>query len=89
LRTLAAVGREVELEVGEPVTLEGVCDALEASYPVLRGTFRDVVTHQRRPFIRFYACEEDFSQLLPETLLPDAVATGKEPLFLIGAMAGG
>ncbi|MHB8246442.1 MAG: MoaD/ThiS family protein [Acidimicrobiales bacterium] len=89
LRTLAAVGREVDLEVGEPVSLGHVCDALEARYPILRGTFRDPVTHRRRPFIRFYACEEDYSHLPPETLLPEAVATGKEPLCIVGAMAGG
>jgi len=89
LRTLAAVGREIELDVGEPTTLGRTCDALEARHPVLRGTVRDPVTRQRRPFIRFYACEEDLSHLSPEAVLPDAVAAGEEPLFVVGAMAGG
>jgi len=93
LRTLAGSGREVELDVelatGREVTLGDVCDALEARYPVLRGTFRDGVTGKRRPYIRFFACEEDYSHLPPETALPDAVLSGTEPLYLVGAMAGG
>lgn len=89
LRTLASVGREIELETVEPLTIGGVCDALEVRYPVLRGTFRDAATHRRRPFIRFYACEEDLSHLPPETALPPAVAAGAEPIYLVGAMAGG
>ena len=89
LQTLAALGREVELDVDPPVTLGQACDALEERYPVLRGTFRHRVTGKRRPFIRFYAGEEDFSHQPPDTFLPDAVADGREPLFLVGAMAGG
>ena len=89
LRTLAKVGREVQLEVQAPVTLRSVFDALEAHYPVLRGTIRDHVTLQRRAFLRFFACEEDLSHQSTETPLPDAVASGKEPLLIIGAIAGG
>ena len=89
LRTLAKVGREVQLEVQAPVTLRSVLDALEATYPVLRGTIRDHVTQQRRAFLRFFACEEDLSHQSTETPLPDAVASGKEPLLIIGAIAGG
>lgn len=89
LRTLAGVGREVELEVGGPVTQRSVIDALEAAYPALRGTIRDQVTKRRRPMIRFFACEEDLSDETPDAPLPDAVATGAEPLLVIGAMAGG
>jgi hypothetical protein len=89
LRTLARVGGEVKLAVPEPVTLQAVLDALEADYPMLRGTIRDHVTRQRRPFLRFFACEQDFSHEPPDTSLPDAVATGAEPFLVVGAMAGG
>ncbi len=89
LRTLAKVGFEVELEVAPPVTLKTVLDALEARYPMLQGTIRDHVTLQRRPFLRFFACEEDLSHELPDAPLPDAVAAGTEPLLIIGAIAGG
>jgi molybdopterin synthase sulfur carrier subunit len=89
LRTLAHVGAEVTLDVRGRVTLRSVLDALEASYPMLRGTIRDHVTEQRRPFVRFFACEQDLSHELPDTLLPDAVATGAEPFLIVGAMSGG
>ena len=89
LRTLAHVGSEVQIEVGGPVTLRSVLDAIEARYPMLRGTIRDHVTQQRRPFLRFFACEEDLSHESPDTPLPDAVASGKEPFLIIGAIAGG
>lgn len=89
LRTLARVGGEVELEVQGPITQRAVLDALEARYPMLRGTIRDHVTHERRPFLRFFACEEDLSHQPSDTPLPDAVASGKEPFFVIGAIAGG
>ena len=89
LRTLARVDGEVTLEVEGPVTQRSVLDALEARYPMLRGTIRDHVTQQRRPFVRFFACEEDLSHESPDVPLPDAVATGAEPLFIVGAMAGG
>lgn len=89
LRTLAKVGDEVTVDVDSPATLGTVLDALEARYPVLRGTIRDHVTLKRRPFVRFYACEEDLSHDPPETPLPDAVVTGAEPFLVIGAMAGG
>ena len=89
LRTLAQVGREVQLEVSAPVTLRSVLDALEATYPVLRGTIRDHVTQQRRAFLRFFACQEDLSLQSPDTPLPDAVTSGKEPFLIIGAIAGG
>ena len=89
LRTLAKVGDEVTVEVDSPATLGTVLDALEARYPVLRGTIRDHGTLKRRPFVRFYACEEDLSHDPPETPLPDAVATGAEPFLVVGAMAGG
>jgi molybdopterin synthase sulfur carrier subunit len=89
LRTLAQVGSEVALEVKGPVTQRSVLDALEARYPMLRGTIRDHVTQQRRPFLRFFACEEDLSHESPDAPLPDAVASGAEPLFVIGAIAGG
>ena len=89
LRTLARVDDEVTVQVdGEP-TLQSVLDALERSYPVLRGTIRDQVTHKRRAFVRFFACEQDLSHEPPEARLPDAVATGAEPFVVIGAMAGG
>jgi molybdopterin converting factor small subunit len=89
LRTLAHVGGEVKLEVECPVTLRSVLDALEARYPMLRGTLRDHVTEQRRPYVRFFACERDLSHELPDTPLPDAVATGAEPFLIVGAIAGG
>ena len=89
LRTLAHVGSELELEIGGPVTLRSVLDALEARYPMLRGTIRDHVTQLRRPFLRFFACEEDLSHESPDALLPDAVAAGTEPFLIIGAIAGG
>jgi sulfur-carrier protein len=89
LRTLAHAGSEVQLEVEGPVTQRSVLDALEARYPMLRGTIRDQVTQQRRPFLRFFACEEDLSHELPDAPLPSAVASGKEPLLIIGAIAGG
>jgi sulfur-carrier protein len=93
LRTLAHVGSEVTLEVADlkpgPVTQRSVLDALEASYPMLRGAIRDHDTQQRRPFLRFFACEEDLSHEPPDAPLPDAVASGKEPFIVIGAIAGG
>jgi sulfur-carrier protein len=89
LRTLAHVDGEVKLEVQGPVTQRVVLDALEARYPVLRGTIRDHDTQQRRPFVRFFACEEDLSHELPDVPLPDEVASGKEPFFIVGAIAGG
>jgi hypothetical protein len=89
LRTLARVDGEVKLEVAQPVTLDAVLEALEAGYPMLRGTIRDHVTRQRRPFLRFFACEQDLSHEPPSTPLPDAVATGAEPFLVVGAMAGG
>jgi molybdopterin synthase sulfur carrier subunit len=89
LRTLAHVGSEVTLDVEDPVTLRSVLDALEVRYPMLRGTIRDHVTLERRPFLRFFACEEDLSHEPPDAPLPDVVASGKEPLLIIGAIAGG
>ena len=89
LRTLAHVGREVQLEVEAPVTLRSVLDALEVRYPMLRGTIRDHGTQQRRAFLRFFACEEDLSHEPPDTPLPEAVTSGKEPFLIIGAIAGG
>ena len=89
LRNLARVGDEVQVEGGSPPTLGSVLDALEASYPALRGTIRDHTTRQRRPFIRFFACKEDLSHEPPHTPLPDAIATGAEPFLIVGAMAGG
>ena len=89
LRTLAGVDGDVELQVEGPVTLRSVLDALEAGYPVLRGTIRDHATRQRRAFLRFFACEEDLSHEPSDTPLPDAVARGDEPFFVIGAIAGG
>ena len=89
LRTLAHVDGEVTLEVNGPVTQCSVLDALEASYPMLRGAIRDHVTKKRRAFIRFFACEEDLSHEPPDAPLPDAVATGKEPFLVVGAIAGG
>jgi sulfur-carrier protein len=89
LRTLAHVGAEVQLEVEGRLTQRSVLDALEARYPMLRGTIRDQVTQQRRPFLRFFACEEDLSHEPPDAPLPDAVASGAEPLVILGAIAGG
>jgi len=89
LQTLARVGREVTVDVDGQPTLRAVLDALERSYPVLRGTIRDVVTRQRRPYVRFYACQEDFSHEPAETPLPDAVVKGEEPFMVVGALAGG
>lgn len=89
LRSLAKVDGEVQLEVHGEVTQRSVLDALEARYPMLRGTIRDQATGQRRPFLRFFACEEDLSHELPDAPLPDAVASGAEPLLVIGAIAGG
>ncbi len=89
LRTLARVEGEVRVEVEGPVTQRSVLDALEARYPALRGTIRDHVTHQRRPMLRFFACEEDLSHEPPDAPLPEAVASGKEPFFVVGAIAGG
>ena len=89
LRTLACVDAEVTVDVTEPATVVAVLDALEARYPVLRGTIRDHVTLKRRPFLRFFACEEDLSLLPADTRLPAAVQSGAEPFFVIGAIAGG
>ena len=89
LRNLARVDGEVQLEVENPVTVRSVLDALEASYPVLRGTIRDHGTLKRRPFVRFFACKEDLSLEPPETRLPEAVVNGAEPFLVVGAMAGG
>jgi sulfur-carrier protein len=89
LRTLARVDGEVALHVEGQVTQRSVLDALEVRYPVLRGTIRDQVTHRRRAFVRFFACEEDLSHELPDAPLPDAVATGAEPFLIVGALAGG
>jgi molybdopterin synthase sulfur carrier subunit len=89
LRTLAKVDGEVQLDVQGQVTLRSVLDALEARYPMLRGTIRDHVSGQRRPFLRFFACEEDLSHESPDAPLPDAVASGAEPLVVLGAIAGG
>jgi hypothetical protein len=89
LKNLANISGDVQLEVSRPVTLCTVLDALEARYPALRGTIRDHVTGQRRPFVRFYACEQDFSNDPPDIQLPEAVASGSEPLLVIGAIAGG
>ena len=89
LRTLARLDGEAQLPVEGPATLRSVLDALEAAYPVLRGTIRDHVTLRRRPFVRFFACEEDLSLEPADTPLPDAVAAGAEPFLIIGALAGG
>jgi len=89
LRALARVGSELQLEMTGPITIRSVVDALESSYPMLRGTIRDHVTQQRRPFLRFFACSEDLSHESPDAPLPDAVATGSEPLLIVGAIAGG
>jgi hypothetical protein len=89
LRTLAKVGAEVQVEVDGPVTQRTILDALEAQYPMLRGTIRDHMTLERRPFLRFFACKQDFSHESPDTPLPEAVAAGAEPFLIIGAVAGG
>ena len=89
LRTLARVGEEVEVRVEGPATQRSVLDALEANYPVLRGTIRGHVTQRRRPFVRFFACEQDLSHEPPDAPLPEPVASGAEPLLVVGAMAGG
>ena len=89
LRTLARVDGEVSVDVTGEATLGSVLDAIEMTYPVLRGTIRDHLTHKRRPFVRFFACEEDWSHELPDTRLPEPVINGQEPLLVVGAMAGG
>ena len=89
LRTLARVGHAVEVQVDGPATQRAVLDALEAAYPMLRGTIRDQVTQQRRPFLRFFACGQDLSHESPDAVLPDAVVQGAEPLSVVGALAGG
>ena len=89
LRTLAQVGAKVQIDVAAPVTLRSVLDALEDRYPMLRGTIRDHVTLKRRPMLRFFACEEDLSHESPDALLPEAVASGAEPFWVVGAIAGG
>jgi len=89
LRTLAGTGREVQLRVEDPATQRLLLDALEAAYPMLRGTLRDPATQRRRPFIRFFACEEDLSHQSPDDPLPEPVVAGHEPLHVVGAMAGG
>jgi len=89
LRNLAHVGNEVTLEIAGAVTQRSILDALEARYPMLQGAIRDHVTQQRRPFLRFFACEEDLTHESPDAPLPDAVASGKEPFLIIGAIAGG
>ena len=89
LRTLARVGDEVRLDLDDQVTQRAILDALEAKYPTLRGTIRDHVTQKRRPMVRFFACEEDVSHESPDAPLPSAVASGSEPFFILGAIAGG
>ena len=89
LQTLAGVGKVVEVQVSGPATQRAILDALEANHPALLGTVRDAVTKKRRPMIRFFACEEDLSDESPDVPVPDEVATGKEPFFIIGAIAGG
>ena len=89
LRTLAGVDREVQVKVSGPVTQRAVLDAVEEKYPMLRGTIRDHVTKQRRALVRFFACQEDLSHEPPDAALPEKVATGEEPYFIIGAIAGG
>ena len=89
LRTLAHVGREVQIHVEGPVTQRSVLDAIEAEYPMLKGTIRDHGNQQRRAFLRFFACEEDLSHEPPDSPLPEAVASGKEPFLIVGAIAGG
>jgi hypothetical protein len=89
LQTLARIHGEVQLDVAEPVTLQSVIDALETRFPMLRGTIRDHGTLKRRPMVRFFACEQDFSHEPPETTLPEAVVSGDEPFWIVGAIAGG
>jgi hypothetical protein len=89
LRSLANTGDEVELDIAGPVTQRSVIDALEAKHPQLRGTIRDYATQQRRPFLRFFACQQDLSHEPPDAPLPDAVASGREVLIILGAVAGG
>jgi len=89
LRTLARVGDEVQVDVEGRATTRAILDALEARYPVLQGTIRDHVTQKRRPYLRFFACEEDLSHESPDAPLPEAIAQGKEPFLVVGAMAGG
>ncbi len=89
LRTLAKVGLELELEVDGPVTMDAVLNELESRYPMLRGTIRDYATRRRRPFLRYYACKRDLSLESPDTPLPEPVASGEEPLLIVGAIAGG
>jgi sulfur-carrier protein len=89
LRNLANTDREVKLHIEGPVTQRAILDALEASYPMLRGTVRDHATQRRRPFLRFFACEQDLSHEGPDDPLPEAVAAGKEPFLIVGALAGG
>jgi len=89
LRSLALIRGEVELQVEGPVTQRSILDALEASYPMLRGTIRDQVTQRRRPFLRFFACEEDLSHQPLDAPLPDAIAAGTQPFLIVGAIAGG
>jgi sulfur-carrier protein len=89
LRSMVQVEGEVKLDVDAPVTQRSILDALEAAYPALRGTVRDQATRQRRPFVRFFACEQDLSHDSPDAPLPDAVASGSEPFMVVGAMAGG
>jgi hypothetical protein len=89
LRTLARVGTEVAVQIDGPVTQRSVLDAIESAYPMLRGTIRDHATQRRRPLLRFFACEQDLSYESPDTPLPDAVAGGKEPYIVLGAIAGG
>jgi sulfur-carrier protein len=89
LRTLAGVDGEVELDMQPPATLRAILDGLEARHPVLRGTIRDHTTLRRRPFVRFFACKEDFSNEDPDISLPDAIAKGAQPFYIVGAMAGG
>ena len=89
LRTLAQLGAEVQIDVADPITQRSLLDALETRYPVLRGTIRDHVTQKRRPLLRFFACEEDISHEAPDAPLPDAIISGAEPFFIVGAIAGG
>jgi sulfur-carrier protein len=89
LRTLSGAGREVAIEVEGPVTQQAIIDAIEATYPMLRGTIRDQATRQRRPLVRFFACGQDLSHEPPDAPLPDAIVNGAEPFLVIGAMAGG
>ena len=89
LRALAHTEAEVRIDIAKPLTQRSLLDALEACYPMLRGTIRDQVTQQRRPFLRFFACEEDLSHESPDTPLPEAVASGTEPFLIVGAIAGG